>query len=413
MYTGTCLIIGAGQAASQLAFSLRKEGWSGAINIIGAEELTLYQKPFLSKGYLLGDKEFEDIVIKKRSAYEKKEIEITSSVTVIDIDRESQQVKLSNNEVKSYQKLAICTGASARQLNIEGKEKNNIFYLNNFSDAQKIREITNNKTSKKAVIIGGGFIGLEVACCLRKKGIHVTIIESEDRILSRVSAPEISHYFTKLHEDNGVKFIKNKQVSSFVGNKSVEGVSCTDSEIYRADIVIVGIGAIPNTTLAEKAGLNVSNGIVVDKFSVTSDPNIVAAGDCSIYHNSTTGSKVRLESVQNAMAQAKNAASYICGNKKHFDEIPWFWSDQYQSKLQIAGLNKGFTHTICRGVNNKFSLWYFKNDYVIAVDCINNPKDFLFAKKAISKKLLMNQEQLHDINIPLSNLTNITSITVG
>jgi len=413
MNTSTCLIIGAGHAASQLAFSLRKEGWDGVIHIIAAEEFPLYQKPFLSKGYLSGDKALADIAIKKRTAYDKKDIEISQSLAVTHIDRKTQCITLSNGTIKSYDKLAICTGASARQLHIQGKEKNNIFYLNTLNDAQNIRQVIEHQTPKKAVIIGGGFIGLEVASSLRKKGIAVTIIESAQRVLARVSAPEISEYFTQLHQHNDVDIVTNKHVEHFIGNANIEGVRCTDGDIYSADIVIVGIGAVPNTTLAEQAKLNVKNGIVVDKFAVTNDPNIVAAGDCTIHNDTTNNLNIRIESVQNAMMQAKNAAAYLCNKTEHINELPWFWSDQYQSKLQIAGLNKGFTHTIYRGEKDKFSVWYFKHNNVIAVDCINDPKTFMFAKKAISHQLLINQTQLQNIDIQLSDLVDTSPINTA
>ena len=402
----TCLIIGAGQAASQLAFSLRKEGWQGGINIIGTEASIPYQKPTLSKGFLSGEKNIEEIAIKKAALYDKKDIELTSGTSVLAIDREAKQLTLANGEIRPYHKLAICTGASARQLNIEGKEKNNIFYLNTLSDAQGVKNFIDNGSSGSAVIIGGGFIGLEVASCLRKKGLKVTIIEAAERILARVSAPETSAYFTELHQDNGVEFVTGVQAERFVGDHDVAGVACNNGQVYEGDVVIVGIGVSPNTALAEAAGLAVDNGIVVNEFAVTSDPDIVAAGDCTVYHDSSNDSKRRVESIQNAMMQAKNAATYLCRGDKYLDELPWFWSDQYDAKLQIAGLNNSYTHTRCRNEadGKQFSLWYFNNERLLAVDCINHPKAFLFAKKAIVKNLQLDQAKIHDGETPLESL---------
>ncbi|WMN61381.1 FAD-dependent oxidoreductase [Pseudoalteromonas xiamenensis] len=401
MNSETCLIIGAGQAASQLAFSLRKEGWLGSITLLGAEAEAPYQKPVLSKEFLFSEKTADDIAIKSTGAYEKKAIHVHRHATVTKIDRATKQVTLSDGQQLHYDKLAICTGATPRHLTIAGYNKANIFYLNSFIDAQSLRSTIAVQQPKKAVIVGGGFIGLEIASSLRKLGIDVTLIETESRILARVSAPEISAYFTSLHQQAGVNIVLNTKVTAFKGGDTVSGVECDNGTHFDADLVLVGIGVTPNSMLAEDAKLDVNNGIVVDARGLTSDPDIVAAGDCTVQYHPQSGRHLRIESIQNAVFQAKKAAATLCQKTIPNEETPWFWSDQYQTKLQIAGLSLQYTHTIKRGTNDKFSLWYFDGEKLQAVDCINNPKDFLFAKKALTKHLPLDQNKLKAQDTPL------------
>ncbi|GKQ97895.1 NAD(P)/FAD-dependent oxidoreductase [Aeromonas hydrophila] len=401
MSSETCLIIGAGQAASHLAFSLRKEGWLGPITMIGAESEAPYHKPVLSKEFLLSEKSIDDIMIRSSKAYKEKSIQVLNGARVMHIDRVNKQVRLSNGQQQRFDKLAICTGATPRLLNIEGHDKKNIFYLNNFQDAHQLRSTITRQKPKTACIIGGGFIGLELACCLRKLDVQVKLIETENRILSRVSAPEISEYFTAVHQQAGVEFLFNTKAIAFEGRDAVTSIRCDNGLSYNADLVIVGIGVTPNTQLAIDAKLNVNNGIVVNTNCVTSDSDIVSAGDCTIQYHPLSGSEIRMESIQNAMLQARKAAASLCNKLTPTEETPWFWSDQYQTKLQIAGLSLNYTHTIKRGSKDKFSLWYFANDQLKAVDCINLPKDFLFAKRVLTKNILIDQNRLKEQDTPL------------
>lgn len=402
--SSTCLIIGASHAGACVATAVRKEGWEGRIIVVGDETILPYHRPPLSKALLLGEKTADQIEIFKSAVYEKANIEFKLGVSAESIDRTAKTVQLNNGETLSYDKLALCTGARVRKLDIPGANLKGVYYLRTLADAHAIQ--ADVKPGARAVIVGGGYIGLETAASLRKQGMEVTVLEMMHRILERVTAPEMSAYYNDLHARNGVSILVNAQVKELRGNERVQQVVCSDERALDADMVIIGIGVIPNTELAAAAGLAVDNGVVVDDCAHTADPDIVAVGDCTNHPNDLLGFRLRLESVPNAMEQAKAAAASICGQKKPYHALPWFWSDQYNAKLQIAGLNRGYDRVVIRGnpASDQFVGWYLKGDQILAADCVNSPKEFMAAKKIIAQKLALKESDLADSSVDLNGL---------
>lgn len=400
----TCVIIGASHAGSSLATTVRKEGWLGRIIVLGDETVLPYHRPPLSKALLMGEKTADQLEIFRSAVYEKANIELRLGVSVEKIDRAAKTVLLNNGESIAYDKLGLCTGARVRKLDIPGANLKGVHYLRTLADAQAIQKDV--KAGGKAVIVGGGYIGLETAASLRKLGMEVTVLEMMNRILERVTAPELSAYYSDLHQRHGVNIIVNAQALELRGTDRVRQVVCNEGRTLDADLVIIGIGVIPNTELAADAGLEINNGVVVDEFAQTADPDIVAVGDCTHHPNDLLGYRLRLESVPNAMEQAKAAAASICGQAKPYHALPWFWSDQYNAKLQIAGMNRGYERVVIRGVpsSDQFVAWYLKGDQVLAADCINSPKDFMTAKKIISQKIVMKETDLADLAVDLTTL---------
>lgn len=398
-----CIIVGASHAASQAVASLRQQGWQGSITIIGDEPYLPYHRPPLSKDYLSGAKTLDDIFIRQQSFYEKADVHFMLGVTVTGINRNDKTIVLDNGEHQDYDKLLIATGARVRKLSIPGSDLGGVLYLRDLNDVHHIREYAGK--GKNAVIIGGGYIGLETAASLRKLGMEVTVLESMPRVLQRVTAPEISAFYTRVHSEEGVNIVTDVQVESLEGaNNEVQAVACKGGERYPADLVVVGIGIIPNVELAEEAGLKVENGIVVDELCRTSDPDILSAGDCTSHYNSIYDRQMRLESVQNANDQAAVAAHTICGKEKPYNALPWFWSDQFDLKLQICGLSQGYTDVIIRGdVNSGRSLtaFYLDNDRLLAVDAVNRPQDFMVGKRLITERRSIDKAKLADDSIPL------------
>ena len=400
----TCIIIGASHGGANLANNVRREGWQGRILVIGNEDNMPYHRPPLSKALLMKEKTATEIELFKPAVYDKSNVEFMLGVNVNSIDRSAKQITLDNGEVLIYDKLGLCTGARVRKLEIPGADLKGIHYLRTLADAEAIQSEV--KEGGKAVIVGGGYIGLETAASLRKLGMDVTVLEMMDRVLERVTAAELSAYYTDLHERHGVKIITSAQAQAFEGEGQVQQVKCNNDLTLDADMVIVGIGVIPNTELAAEAGLEVGNGIVVDEFARTADPDIVAAGDCTFHPNDILGFSLRLESVPNAMDQSKSAAASICGTDKAYHALPWFWSDQYNIKLQIAGFNKGYERVVLRGEpsSDSFVAWYMKGNTVLAADCINSSKEFMQAKKLIAQKVEVTDEQLANTEIAVADL---------
>jgi len=402
--TGTCVIIGASHAASQLGPDLRKKGWSGKILIITEESVIPYHRPPLSKEYLAGKKDFDQILIKKPSLYEKNGVEFLLNTRVTKIDRENKSVLLENNDSIAYEKLALTTGARVREIPVPGAELTGVHYLRNAHDVEQIMPLV--VTDKKAVIIGGGYIGLETAAVLNQLGMQVTVLEMMDRVLERVTTPEVSAFYERIHTEEGVSIVTGAAVSSITGSDQVQSVVTSDGKEYPADLVIVGIGVIPNTELAEDAGLDVNNGIVVDEFTRTSDPDIVAAGDCTWHHNPFYNRHIRLESVQNALDQARVAAATLTGKLEPYDTLPWFWSDQYDLKLQMQGLAAGYDEVVIRGdVENsrKLAIFYLKENRILSVDAINSPPEFMVGKKLILAKKVVDKTKLADPDVPIKS----------
>ncbi len=398
------VIAGAGQAAIQSAVSLRKFGYEGSITIIGEESHPPYQRPPLSKDYLLGKTQLDRVHLKKETFYEENKIELIINTRVESIDRKRKTVSLSNKENLDYGKLIIAAGSRVRKLDVPGVDKNGIHYLRGLDDANALKE--NLKEGKKLVIVGAGYIGLEVAAVAASLKIETSVIDIADRVMSRTVDPLISDYYHSLHENNGVNIHLKHGLKSITGKGNVEKVFCTNNLELDADIVVIGAGVIPNDELALTAGLTCENGIVVNEFGQTEDKNIYACGDCTNHPNKILGRKLRLESVHNAMEQSKAVASSIMGLKEPYNQVPWFWSDQYDHKLQIVGLSGDHDEVIMRGSKSEqsFLLFYLKDKEIIAVNAINSSKEFLISKKLVANKVRISSDIISDQSSNLNEL---------
>ena len=395
-----CVVIGASHSGVNFAFALRREGWEGNIILYDADPLLPYHRPPLSKTYLTSDDDIDKNLLKSAESYEKEGITLKLGIKVSAIKREKKQVVLNDGTQHSYDKLVLATGARPIIPPIPGlMSSNNIFPLRTAADVTNIRTCLAASDNKRVIVIGGGFIGLETAASLKKIGASVTVLEREDRVLARVTAPEMSAFFQNLHAENGVAIFSNKNVIAIDTNTKENVVKCDDGTRYIADIIIVGVGILVNTELAASAGLIIENGIKVDETAKTLDDDIFAIGDCTFHFNPHYRRFVRLESVQNAVDQAKVAAAAMCGKETRYDSIPWFWSNQYDVKLQMVGLSNGYIQLILRREADKekcFSAWYFKGDRLLAVDAVNNAKAYVYGTKFIKIGNKINKEKLAD-----------------
>ena len=401
----TCVIIGAGHAAAQLAPTLRQQGWQDRILVIGEEPYLPYHRPPLSKAMLAGEKTLEESYIRPGKVYSKDDIEFMLDTRVMGIDRDNRQLLLANGEQLQYAKLALTTGSRVRELTIPGADLDGVCYLRNYYDLERIRPRI--IPGHKAVIIGGGYIGLEVAAVLNKLGMEVTVLEMMERVLQRVTAAPVSEFFTRVHGEEGVQIVCGVGVEAITGNSGVEQVIASDGGHYTADLVVVGVGILPNVELAEAAGLEVDNGIVVDEYSLTADVDIVAAGDCTCHYNKIYDRWIRLESVQNASDQSRTAAATLCGKDMPYATLPWFWSDQYDLKLQIAGLSQGYNEVVMRGDSRQgrsFAAFYLRAGAVIAIDAINRPPEFMLGKRLITEQKIIDKSKLADVSVPMKEL---------
>lgn len=378
------IIIGAGHAAGQAAASLRQEGYSEAITIIGDEPHVPYQRPPLSKHYLSGEQGIERVYLRPEKFYADKDIKLMTGETVTAIKPSDKTVSTAAGASLDYDKLIIATGSRPRKLSIPGSELAGIHYLRTIADVDTIR--AEMGAGKKIVIVGGGYIGLEVASVCIEAKMEVHVLEMEERILQRVTTAEMSAYYHQLHSGRGVNLHVNTQVSGFAGDTRVAQVLCGD-QTFDADLVIVGIGILPNVELAEAAGIDCDNGIITNERCETSLPDIYAAGDCCNHPNPVVGRRLRLESVPNAMEQARVSAANICGKDKVYDAVPWFWSDQYELKLQMVGFSTEGDTQVLRGdqASNQFAVFYLKDGKIVAVDAVNSPKEFMVCKQMLGK----------------------------
>lgn len=399
-----CIIIGASHAGAQLCVSLRQGGWEGGITVIGDEPDLPYHRPPLSKDFLSGNKEIDDILIRPASVYETANVELKLGVRVGAIDREAKTVLTDDGETLPYDKLILATGARVRHLPVPGEDLEGVFYLRDTADVRAIKDSV--AEGKRAVIIGGGYIGLETAASLRKQGMAVTVLEAMPRILQRVTAPELSSFYKRIHSEEGVTILEGVMASEIKQTGQALSVVTSCEKSFDADMVIIGIGVIPNLELAEMAGLDIGNGIEVNSFCQTSDPDIYGAGDVTWHFNPIYDRHIRLESVPNATEQAKIVALHINGNPKAYNSLPWFWSDQFDLKLQIAGLSEGYDDIIIRGDiegSRSFAAFYFKGDKILAVDAVNSPREFMFTKMALTKGQSLDKAILSDMNADLKS----------
>ena len=395
------VILGAGHAAGQAAASLRQGGYEGEIVIIGDEPHIPYQRPPLSKAYLSGEVELDRVHLRPEKFYQDKNITLKLNVAASAIDAAAKTVSTDGGETISYEKLLIATGGRPRKLGIPGSDLAGIHYLRTIADVDGIRN--EMAADSRMVIVGGGYIGLEVASVAVKAGVEVHILEMEERILQRVTTPEMSAYYQDLHESRGVHIHTGTGVTGFSGDGQVQAVQCGDQE-FPADIVIVGIGIIPNVEIAEAAGIQCDNGIVVDEGCRTSAADVFAAGDCTNHPNPLLNRRLRLESVPNAMEQARVAAANMCGADKTYASIPWFWSDQYELKLQMVGFSSDGDTQVLRGskADNQFAVFYLKDGAVVAADAVNSPKEFMICKQLIGKPV--DEKRLADPETDLKEL---------
>ena len=402
--TDNIVIAGAGHAAGQIVASLRQLKFAGKIILVGDEPWLPYQRPPLSKKFLAGEMSAERLFVKPPGFYDDPQIELRLETTIASIDRESKQLRLADGESIPFDKLILALGSRARQLDVAGAELKGVHYLRNIADVEAIRASLDSR--RRLAVIGAGYIGLEVAAVARQRGLDVTVIEMAERVMSRVVSPEISDFYQVEHTNRGVSFRLGTGVAELQGKRRVKAVITGSGEEIAADFVVVGIGIEPNTELAAAAGLEVDDGIVVDEHCQTSDPDIYAVGDCTRHPNSIYGRQLRLESVHNALEQAKTAVSNICGKAMRYSQVPWFWSDQYDLKLQIAGLSAGYDDVVIRGnpAVKSFACLYLQDRRLIAVDAINSPKEFVQSKPLIANHALMNVEKLADPELALKDL---------
>lgn len=402
----TCVVIGASHGGVNFAFALRKEGWEGNIILFDKDDTMPYHRPPLSKKYLELEDSVNNNLLRPLESYEKDNITLSLGKEVSKIDKQNRIIALSDGTSQNYDVLVLATGARAFVPPIPGiKEAKNIFTLRNANDVAGIREAFHASTSKNVVVIGGGYIGLETAASLKKLGANVTVLEREARILARVTTPYLSEFFTTIHQDHGVDIGVNKAVTEIKLEENQNIVVCADGTTYPADVIVVGVGIKVNLELADDIGLAINNGIEVDTAAKTSEEDIYAIGDCTYHYNAIYDTKVRLESVQNAVDQAKVAAANICGKNTIYDALPWFWSDQYDVKLQIVGLSQGFDNSVVRiEGDKKFSIWYFKGERLLAVDSINNAKSYVLGTKYIKANAVIDKEKLADASTDLKEI---------
>jgi len=374
------VVIGAGQAGASLVAKLRSLGHSDPITLIGEESAPPYQRPPLSKKYLLGEMALERLYLRPPEYYAENGIELLTSETAISIDRAGKQVNAGGRQI-AYDQLALCTGAVPRRLPASiGGDLGGVHVVRTLADVDAMAPVFTE--GKRVLIVGGGYIGLEAAAVARKRGMQVTLIEAAERILQRVAAPETSDYFRKLHSGHGVEIRESTGLDRLTGDSQVTGAVLSDGTEMELDAVIVGIGITPATDLAQAAGLNLDNGIATDAKGRTSDPAIFAAGDCASFPHD--GGRIRLESVGNAVDQAELVAENMLGADKDYVARPWFWSDQYDCKLQIAGLNTGYDRVITRpGAKGGMSFWYYAGEKLLAVDAMNDARAYMLGKRLI------------------------------
>lgn len=398
------VIVGGGQAGYQTAESLRQEGYEGSITIVAEENTPPYQRPPLSKAYLLGEIDRARLLFRTPEYYSDKNIDLRLNTRAESIDRDAKQVTLSDGDSLDYDDLVLVTGARTRTLPIPGSDLNGIYTLKTLDDVDLI-EAQLAKASE-VVVVGAGFIGLEFAAVASKVGKNVTVLEAAPRVMGRVVTEQLSQYFENYHREKGVEIVCNAFADSFSGEDAVSAVNCKDGSSYPAQLVVVGIGVIANIELAEAAGLACNNGIVVNEQCQTEDPNIYAAGDCAVFEHPFAGKAIRLESVQNAADQGRVVAANITGNAKHYDTVPWFWSDQHDLKLQMVGLQDGCDRTVVRGdiATNKFSLFHFRGDELRAVDSVNKAADHIQGRKLLAAGMFPTAEQIEDESFKLASL---------
>lgn len=373
------VVVGAGQAGQAVVTKLRNSGFDGEITLIGEETAPPYQRPPLSKAYLLGEMELERLYLRPESFYAENNIALKLGSKVEAVDAAAKTVTMAGETI-AYDHLVLTTGSDPRRLPAAiGGTLDGVYTVRTLKDVDQMEP--EFREGAKVLIIGGGYIGLEAAAVAAKKGLNVTLVEMADRILQRVASPETSAYFRDLHTSHGVDLREGVGLETLTGEDRVTGAKLSDGSELDVDFVIVGVGITPATALAEMAGVELDNGIKTDSKGQTSDPNIWAAGDCASFPYK--GGRIRLESVGNAIDQAEVVAENIMGADKEYVAKPWFWSDQYDCKLQIAGLNTGYDQVVTRQGEGSVSYWYYKENQLVALDAMNDPRAYMVGKRLI------------------------------
>ena len=394
------IIIGGGQSGLMTAVSLRQNKFKGSVLLISSENYLPYQRPPLSKEFISDNLKEKQLYFKSAEYFQKNDIKILLNTSVIEINKQQNQVILNSGEEYSYQKLVIATGSKVNKLNLSC-DNNNIHYLRDLSDSLEIKN-TLNKHNKIA-IVGAGYIGLEVAAAAIKKNLQVKIIEMDERIMGRTISKKASDFLYKKHQKKGVEFSLNTTVVDINDHGKLKRVTCSNGEDLDVDAVIIGTGIKPNIDIIIRSGLLCDNGILVDEYCQTSDLDIFAVGDCTNHPSKIYNTRLRLESVHNAVEQGKTASSSIIGISKPYNQVPWFWTSQYDIKLQIAGIYEKNNDFIVRGdiELERFSIFHLKDKKIIAVEAINDNKSFIAGKKLIQKSLEPPKKILENTNIDI------------
>lgn len=406
------VVVGAGQAGCELALQARQLGWTGPVVLLGDEGALPYQRPPLSKAFLLNPMDSGALALRPAEAFAAAGVALRLADPVVAIDRTAHQVVLASGERLGYRKLALCTGGRARPWSCAGLDPevppSNLLYLRTQADALALRATLVPGT--RVVVVGGGYVGLEVAASARQLGASVTVLEAQSRLLARVAGAPLSDFVAQLHRSQGVEVRTGVTVVSAVcGGGSIQALTASDGRVWPVDVVVAGVGMWPEVALAQAAGLAGPEGVPVDAGCSTADPDVLAAGDCTWQQVGTLPQRMRIESVPNALEQARTAAATVCGTSKTGVFVPWFWSDQYGLKLQLAGLSAGHERTVVRGstAEGQFALFYLQGNRLLAVDAVNRPADFALVRKALQAPCLVDPVQLADANVPLKQVLGL------
>jgi len=398
------VIVGGGQAAAQAVQSLRQHNFAGPITLLCDEPYPPYQRPPLSKKYLAGELVRERLFLRPAAFYAEKGVALEQNARVEELEPAAKRVRLRDGRTLSYDRLLLATGSRARTLDVPGATLPGVHLLRTIADVDGIT--ASLAPGARVMLIGAGYIGLEVAAVVRQRGFDVTVLEAAERVMSRTVSAEVSAFYAACHRAAGVAIHCNAAVKALHGASRAASVETADGRVFSCDVVIVGIGIVPNVELAAAAGLECSNGIVVDEHARTADPHIVAAGDCTNHPLALVERRVRLESVPNAIHQAKVAAAALLGAPTAYSEVPWFWSDQYDLKLQIAGLSTGYDQVVLRGdpAARSFAAFYLRGGQLLAVDAVNSPREFIAGKKLVALRARIEPDVLRDAAVDLTPL---------
>jgi 3-phenylpropionate/trans-cinnamate dioxygenase ferredoxin reductase subunit len=398
------VIVGGGQAAAQAVQSLRQQSFAGPITLLSDEAFPPYQRPPLSKKYFAGEMTRERLLLRPAAFYAEKGVTLEQNTRVEELDAARRVLRLRDGRTLEYDRLLLTTGSRVRTLDVPGATLPGVHYVRTIADVDAIAASLH--ASARVLLIGAGYIGLEVAAVARQRSFDVTVLEAADRVMSRAVSVEVARFYEARHREAGVVLHTGAAVKALHGATRVAAVETADGRTFACDVLIVGIGIVPNVELAAAAGLPCSNGIVVDEFARTADPHILAAGDCTNHPHPLLERRVRLESVPNAIHQAKVAAATLLGAPVAYSEVPWFWSDQYDLKLQIVGLSTGFDEVVLRGdpATRSFAAFYLGAGQVLAVDAINSPKEFIAGKKLVANRARIAPDVLRDASVDLAPL---------